>query len=201
MTLLAIDPGPEQSGWAEVVVWTDREPSVSAGVDDNREVLARARETHCPRLVVERPVGYGRPAGLAIMDTALWAGRFLQTFIDNPRPVTVPTVRSWELLSFADVALALCGTRGGVKEANAWSETVDLWGGPTRLRGVRCQLCKGKGWKGRGRPKCIPCDGSGWERPPGPLHGVTSHGRSAVALATASLMLHGHTFETHSLRG
>jgi hypothetical protein len=46
-----------------------------------------------------------------------------------------------------------------------------------------CQNCNGKGTKGTMPTECHECSGSGWEFPPGPLHGVTSHVWPALAVA------------------
>lgn len=190
MPTLGIDPGPRESGWA--VLAPGGRSVTHAGIWPNERLLARlaSRTRHAETLVVERPVGYGARAGLDLMNTAIWAGRYVQAWEDAGGGL-----RPWSLLSFAEVALALVGRRGGVREADAWVATLDLFGGQEAALGAqRCRKCKGRGWFGAGRPPCPLCAGTehpGWEIPPGPLHGVQSHARSAVAVVCAFRILGG----------
>jgi hypothetical protein len=80
--------------------------------------------------------------------------------------------------------------RSHVKSADARVRhfLFDLFGGEIRAsKGAKCLRCKGKGWRGRGRPTCEECGGKGWEIPPGPMNGITGHAVQALGLAWAVL--------------
>jgi hypothetical protein len=76
------------------------------------------------------------------------------------------------------------------KDKDVRQAVIDHYGGDAKaIGGKKCGTCKGKGWVGRGRPKCEDCgeftgifDGTGYETPPGPLHGVSGHAWSALAV-------------------
>jgi hypothetical protein len=194
MSILGIDPGPRQSGWALLASGGDT--VLASGTWSNERLLARVCEKSpqggAQSLVVEQPVGYGARAGLDLMNTAIWAGRYVQAW-----EAASNGLRPWRLLSFAEVAHAIVGRRGGVREADAWVAVLDLFGGQGVATGARkCPTCKGRGWAGRGRPPCTVCDASGWRIPPGPLHGVQSHARSAVACVCAARILEGEPVGT-----
>ena len=189
MSILGIDPGPRQSGWA--LMASGGGSVLSSGIWTNDRLLARVCEkrsqTGAQSLVVEQPVGYGARAGLDLMNTAIWAGRYVQAW-ESASGGMLP----WTLLSFAEVALHLVGRRGGVKERDAWTAVCDLFGGQELATGSKkCPACKGRGWSGRGRPPCDDCAATGWRIPPGPLHGIHSHARSAVACVCAARILGG----------
>lgn len=126
-------------------------------------------------LVVEMVACYGMAVGKDIFETVFWTGRFIE---------------AWERRGFStdrikrpDVKLHLCGT-ARAKDPHVRQACIDRFGGDrVALGGIKCVKCKGKGWRGRGRPQCLACTGSGFEMIPGPLKNVAADEWSALAVA------------------
>lgn len=75
MNILAIDPGPGRSGWAEFLP----EGSVVFGVLDNADLektIFTIPSFHDVKIVIEQPKCYGAPVGDSILMTCFWIGRF-----------------------------------------------------------------------------------------------------------------------------
>ncbi len=152
--ILAIDPGPEQSGWCALVGDAVR----GSGVLPNREMLAfvgrEGRRNICdlPVLAVEMFASYGMPVGREVFDACVWIGRFVEAWAAPDDLV--------QLVERKAVKLHLCGT-STAKDPNVRQALLDLFpatgGGKTPQVGTKAK--------------------------PGPLYGVSSHAWSALAVA------------------
>lgn len=76
MIVLAIDPGPVQSG----VVRFDGERTLFAGVLPNDDLLKIVADDRGDVLAIEKIVSYGNVVGNEVFDTCQWAGRFQQAW-------------------------------------------------------------------------------------------------------------------------
>lgn len=115
--ILAIDPGPAQSGWCIY----DGEKVIQCGVADNATMLTITK-TACVnyrvgRLAIEMIASYGMAVGREVFETCVWIGRFQQAW-HNPEAV--------ELVYRKDVKLHLCGTNKA-KDANVRQALLDLF--------------------------------------------------------------------------
>jgi len=118
MTLLAIDPGTEVSGWAELM--NDRTIHAS-GVSDNHDVLMMIQGWY-DELAIEMFAAQGMPVGRESFRTVRWIGRFQQAYY---KPENVHFVERRE------VQLHLCGTTQA-KDPNIRQALIDLFGPPGR---------------------------------------------------------------------
>lgn len=174
--VLAIDPGPEKSGW----VYLDSEGGVrNSAIAPNATLFytLMRRETF-PTLVVERMgfMGPQRPAGNETHETNVWSGHFLALYRHYGKP--------WARIYRRTVQIHHTGGVNGDPIIRA--ALIDRFGGKAAaIGGVHCRKCKGKGWFGSGRPTCPRCGGSKWESPPGPLNGVVEDCWQALALGLA----------------
>ena len=115
--ILAIDPGPKQSGfvvWDGSVVHADTVPNETLRVL-LRENLFGGHD----RVVIEMIASYGMAVGREVFETCLWIGRF----IERARPIHA------ELVYRKDVKLHLCGTNKA-KDANVRQALIDKHGAP-----------------------------------------------------------------------
>lgn len=184
--VLCIDPG-KKTGWAVVNPEPGAVPRIlDFGVHGIEEHLEYLREEEFLvhggqswRVVVEQVghYGSGMPAGKDVFDACRLIGRIEEILRDfDLELVRRQSIKTW-----------LCG-RATAKDANVRQALIDRWGGDARAIGARkCPGCKGKGWRGRGRPPCPDCDATGWETPPGPLHGIGTHVWSALAAGVYAL--------------
>lgn len=75
--LLAIDPGPTESGWALVELETRR--PIRVGKTANLRLLEQLRLRPADyALVLEKVEGYGMPVGVEVFETCVWTGRFME---------------------------------------------------------------------------------------------------------------------------
>ena len=181
MKVLAIDPGPTKSGWclleSEMLTFTPTD----WGWDDNDVLIT---EMHADATLVIEDIGnYGMAVGRDTFDTCKWMGRFDQAHATDAIFIPRPTIKTH-----------LCGV-ASAKDGNVRQALIDRFGGnEVAVGGKKCQTCKGKGWVGRGRPKCPDCglntgvfDGTGYETPPGVLYGISGHAWSALAVGVTYL--------------
>lgn len=121
MIVLAIDPGPQESGWA---TWNGSEIGDS-GVSSNEEVLAwlwhhPAHTAHGNVLVaIEMIRSYGMAVGASVFDTCVWVGRFQQCAVSSSKPV--------KLCYRTDVKLHICKSPKA-KDANVRQALLDQIG-------------------------------------------------------------------------
>jgi hypothetical protein len=190
-TILAVDPGTEKSGWV-LYDATERRP-LQWGWEPNEDVEDRAEnhgnqhlDSQCLPLAVEWVSNHGMAVGQDVFWTVYWIGRFSRAYSGstvNPKLLLIPR---------SEIKLHICGQQRA-KDGNVRQALIDRWGGDAKaIGGRKCKGCKGKGWFGRRHYVCQLCDGSGYESPPGPLYGISSHVWQALALAvTASHRLEG----------
>jgi len=120
MAILAIDPGPEQSG---VVEW-DGKRVISAAILPNNEIIETFyRGTVAGDMVIEMVASYGMPVGESVFETVFWIGRFCEAWKG-------PFTR----ISRKDVKMHLChNTRA--KDSNIRQALRDRFGEkPTKAR-------------------------------------------------------------------
>lgn len=120
MSILAIDPGPKQSGWVRY-----EDGAVSAGgVDKNDDLLLWMQlndpDMHAETLAIEMIASYGMAVGKDVFETCVWIGRFQQAW-HQPESV--------RLVYRKDVKMHLCGTPKA-KDANIRQALIDLVGPP-----------------------------------------------------------------------
>jgi hypothetical protein len=181
--ILAIDPGNERSGWVEMI---DEKP-IAWGWDTNLDVRLRVDGDKWGAVAIEYMRPRGMPTSQDEMDTMFELGRMTARLpVDEIAKV-----------SRKDVKMFLLGRATGTDQ-NIRQALIDLFGGDRHaIGGIKCKTCKGKGWNGAGRPRCMDCHhtyeagadqnivypiGCGYEVHPGVLHGVTGHAWSALGV-------------------
>ena len=175
--ILCIDPGSRTTGWVILEPIQDELPRlVDHGNTATLEFLDRlrdGREEGITQVVIEHVghYGTGMAAGSDVFETCILIGRMIEIL----RPLSIEKVRR------QSIKAQICG-RATAKDSNVRQALIDRWGGDELALGAKkCSRCKGKGWRGRGRPQCVECAGSGWQVHPGPLHRVSAHAWSALA--------------------
>lgn len=160
--LLAIDPGPEESGWVIIDMDTDlilRDGPTDCncfGHDDNHELLAILEDWEGP-VVCEMVGNYGKgfAVGASVFETCIWIGRFQQVIGDS----------RFRWVVRATVAANLCGVAAVSK--------------PVLTQAIRDRY--------RERHKDLMGGGAtpekGTKKAPGPLYGMSNHIWSALAVA------------------
>lgn len=122
VTVLAVDPGPVQSGWC--VVRQDRGGYlISRSQVSANAIIAAFVESWLRRdmvIAIEMIQSYGMPVGREVFDTCVWIGRFQQASRDPDAVRLIPR---------RDVKLHLCGS-ARAKDANVWQALVDRFGPP-----------------------------------------------------------------------
>jgi len=178
MRVFAIDPGPTKSGWclleSEMLTFTPTD----WGWDDNDVLITELEIGNYAdsTLVIEDIGNYGMAVGRDTFDTCKWMGRFDQAHTTDAIFIPRPTIKTH-----------LCGV-ASAKDGNVRQALIDRFGGDeVAVGGKKCQTCKGKGWKGTGRPVCEECNGDKYETLPGVLYGVSGHAWSALAVGVTYL--------------
>lgn len=123
MRILAIDPGPEQSGWALY----DAPNVVNSGISETPDMLAivadfstQARYGDPAIIAIEMIASYGMPVGREVFETCVWIGRLMQA-AEDPDEV--------RLVYRQDVKLHLCQS-ARAKDANIRQALIDRLGPP-----------------------------------------------------------------------
>ncbi len=195
--VLGLDPGTSKSAWC--VIESDTCKPVAWAWEENMQVYHRLNLPEFDGsivvydLVIEDVTNMGMAVGKDVFETVRWSGRF-----DHKK-----TAR---FISRPEVKLHLCGSPRA-KDPNVKQAIIDRYGGQeVAIGGVKCPACKGKGWRGAGRPACETCTerganglakgshavGTGWQTPPGVLYefskaGMGSHGWSALGVALTAV--------------
>ena len=157
MTLLAIDPGSEHSGWVEL---DDADLPIGFGDEANGQLLRRIRswaaeaEADAILAIEQIQPRYGLMIGWETIDTCRWVGRFEEAASAFDVPVRLLTRLG--ILKHLGVATS---ARKGEKKPNADS-------------GVRMAL--------------IDRYGSGAERKGGSLYRISGHMWAALSVAVAA---------------
>ncbi len=131
MSLLAIDPGPEQSAW---VTFKDGKPA-SFAIEPNRAVLEQIAYTDAATLAIESIASYGMAVGAEVFETCVWVGRFIQQWcvLDDESAVRRVYRR--------DVKLHLCGS-ARAKDANVRQALIDRYG-PGKAKAIGLKASPG----------------------------------------------------------
>lgn len=109
-TVLAIDPGPEQSA----VVEYDGERVLPWGIIENFAIPNDLRHLHdSDVLAIEMIASYGMPVGASVFNTCVWIGRFVEAWQGDT-----------DLIYRKDVKLHLCQTPRA-KDANIRQALID----------------------------------------------------------------------------
>lgn len=117
MKILAIDPGPTESGFA---IFKDGRV-VDSGVKENRSLVDCLHAIDdCDLLAIEMIASYGMAVGKDVFETCVWIGRFLQEWEGFCRAPT-------KLVYRKDIKMQLCGTPRA-KDANVRQALIDLLG-------------------------------------------------------------------------
>lgn len=127
--IMAIDPGPDQSGYCIY----DGAKLIESGVLQNADMLTRVQQWPAPRLAIEMIASYGMAVGCEVFETCVWIGRFQQAW-RNPEAV--------ELVYRQAVKLHLCGTPKAT-DANIRQALLDRFprsgGGATPQKGTKAK--------------------------------------------------------------
>lgn len=163
MNILAIDPGPLQSGW--VLFDPEEFLPLKFGVENNAQVLRHVRQSAADELAMEWMEHYGKAAvGQSVFHTARWVGRFEEAWEStHPWPAA-------NLYKRREIKLQLCDTA--------------RCGDPQVRQAILDRYPPDGGGK-------VPQIGTLAE--PGPLYGIKSHLWSALAVAITHAELRGKT--------
>ena len=128
--ILAIDPGPLQSGW----IIYDAGQVLGSGVDLNGSVLQLLEmQPRDRRLAIEMIASYGMAVGKSVFDTCVWIGRFQQVW-HAPEAV--------RLVYRQEVKLHLCRS-SKAKDSNIRQALIDRYpptgGGATPQVGTKAK--------------------------------------------------------------
>ena len=151
-TILAIDPGSEQSAWISYSPAAQVVGDMSIDTNcDLLDVLAGHYNTsgQAGHMAIEMMRARGMPTANAEFLTCVWIGRFIQAW--QPRP--------WSFVYRADVKMALCGSMRA-KDSNIRAALIERFGGSRRkavgikaapgpLLGIKRDL-----WQALGVAKC-----------------------------------------------
>lgn len=117
MKILAIDPGPTESGF----VVLDGSRIVMGGVEKNEYLIDRLHTIEdCDLLAIEMIANYGMAVGKDVFETCVWIGRFLQEWEGFCRRPAKQVYRK-------DVKMHLCQTPRA-KDANIRQALIDMLG-------------------------------------------------------------------------
>lgn len=122
-TILAIDPGNEESGWC--LYHTDG-AVFGSGVKPNEIMLEEIRHSAADDLAIERIASYGMAVGREVFETCEWVGEF--------RGVWRLRCKSAHLIYRKDVKMHLCGSPRA-RDANIRQALIDLFGGKEKAVG------------------------------------------------------------------
>lgn len=136
MILLALDPGPIQTGWC---VWKHGKFH-SGGVALNSDVLVLIRTIpeDGMELAIEMIASYGMAVGREVFETCVWIGRFYQAWTQVRQSTP-------QLVYRKDVKMHLCGTPRA-KDPNIRQALIDKLGpvgsklNPGPLYGVKSHI-------------------------------------------------------------
>ena len=113
--ILALDPGPQQTGWCLF----DISRVVDSGVHDNHDVLRWVREGQgADTLAIEMIASYGMAVGREVFETVRWIGRFQQAWAEPDEVL---------LVYRQQVKLTLCKS-AKAKDANVRQALLDMLG-------------------------------------------------------------------------
>jgi hypothetical protein len=122
VSVLAIDPGPEQSAY---VIFNYGVPVSHAKVDNaTMKLICEGRiEMGADVLVIEQIAAMGMAVGAEVFETVFWSGRFVEAWR-----------RNWDRVKRHEVKMALCHNMRA-KDANIRQAIIDRYGGKDRAIG------------------------------------------------------------------
>jgi len=116
MRLIALDPGPKETGYVMIRDTT----IIKSGVEDNLRIydLMNGAGWIDATCAIEMISSYGMAVGAEVFETCVWVGRFQEHFKSFD---TLPT-----LVYRRDVKIHLCGT-SRAKDTNVRQAILDLY--------------------------------------------------------------------------
>ena len=122
-TIIAIDPGPEQSAYVRYQGGASKE----FGKIDNAELLTMLRRyvSLDKVLVVEQVASFGMAVGAEVFETVFWSGRFIQCWGGD-----------WDRVKRHEVKQHLCHNQRA-KDANIRQAIIDRYGGKDKAIGKK----------------------------------------------------------------
>lgn len=117
--ILAVDPGPKESGWCRYEGGRVIESGVAPN-DKMLEIVIVAAQNEADVLAIEMIASYGMAVGKDVFETCVWIGRFLQAW----ELMGAPPGR---LIYRKDVKLHLCGSPRA-KDPNVRQALLDMLG-------------------------------------------------------------------------
>jgi len=128
LNILAIDPGPAESGY---VLWNPVEQKpVEFGKWANDDLIKIIDSVADPYiLAIEKPANMGNYVGDSIFDTCIWIGRFIESSqVVNPI-----------LVKRHEVKMHLCHQMKGVNDSVIRAAIIDRFGGKDKAVGVKAK--------------------------------------------------------------
>lgn len=122
MTVLAIDPGPEQSAY----VLFDGARVEDHNIIGNWDIFHELQVQSFGAVVLEQIESFGMAVGKEVFETVFWTGRFYQASMGT----------RVERLSRRDVKLHLCQS-ARAKDTNVRQALIDRFGGLDKARGKK----------------------------------------------------------------
>lgn len=125
LTIIAIDPGPEKSGW---IVLEDGTPK-RWGKDDNLKILRQLQDfyKYPPEgfciVAMEKIASMGMAVGEETFETVFWTGRFFQAY----------EYGIVERITRMEVKMHLCNN-SKAKDANIRKALIDRFGGQAAIK-------------------------------------------------------------------
>ena len=139
MTVLAIDPGNAESGYALVDADTCRPVEVGKVANDQLADLLLeyldGGQGHVEHVAIEMVASYGMAVGKEVFETCVWIGRY-QQLVESFAATGLPC----ELVYRRDVKLHHCGVTKA-KDSNIIQALIDRFapGQPNRGKGTKAQ--------------------------------------------------------------
>ena len=123
MNILAIDPGPDYSGWARIITIQDHQ-DIEGGILPSSMVLAQllAHRPPCDLLAIEFPQNMGMPASQEVLNTAAIAG-----MVEWQGRCWGLSLAQVHRVKRTDVKLHLCQI-ARAKDKHVRSVLLDRWG-------------------------------------------------------------------------
>ena len=173
MNIITIDPGNVSSGYA-----IERNGKlVEYGKIKNNELEQIIKENKFDVAAIEMIVSYGMSIGKTTIDTIYFIGKFSNILENNNCKVY--------LISRPNIKLNVC-LNSLSKDKNVRQAVIEYYGGfEVAIGGIKCKVCKGKGWFKKRTNICELCNGKGYEYEKGPLYNARADMWSAIAIIIA----------------
>lgn len=132
LSVLAIDPGPEQSAW--VIFEANSQKLLQFDIQPNQHFLEALKSAQAQIMVLEQIASFGMPVGAEVFETVFWSGRFAEAW-----------GREFHRVKRHEVKMHLCHNMRA-KDANIRQALIDRFGpvgtkkAPGRLYGISKDL-------------------------------------------------------------